>query len=203
MPDGSPIGQLNLLARSDSETSQATMEFFHEWLADVQIDSKVTYMESSKLTNVILDGEYDAFQWGWYVEPDPDSMLSYFTCGQLGNWSDSWYCKKPYDKLYTQQNQATDQAKREAIVRKMQQMLYDDAPYLVTVYNQIGEAYRSDRWEGFVPQPDPGGILLFQYGHANYLNLDPVVSADGATAGGSSSETGSTAVRSSRSASSA
>jgi len=179
LPDGSPIGKLHLLARSDSETSQATMQFFHEWLADVQIDSDVTYMESSKLTNVILEGEYDAFQWGWYVEPDPDSMLSYFTCGQLGNWSDSWYCKRAYDKLYTEQNQATSQTQREAIVRKMQQMLYVDAPYLVTVYNQIGEAYRSDRWEGFVPQPDPGGVLLFQYGHANYLNIVPAASDDG------------------------
>ena len=142
-----------------------------------------------------------SFQWGWYVEPDPDSMLSYFTCGQLGNWSDSWYCKSTYDKLYTEQNQATDQAKREAIVSKMQQMLYDDAPYLVTVYNQIGEAYRSDRWEGFVPQPDPGGVLLFQYGHANYLNLAPVgttVRGDGRRV--QLGQTGSTAGRSSRSA---
>ena len=32
-------------------------------------------MESNQLTNVILDGEYDVFHWGWYVEPDPDSML--------------------------------------------------------------------------------------------------------------------------------
>jgi peptide/nickel transport system substrate-binding protein len=185
MPDGSPIGKLRLFARSDSETSQSTMQFFHEWLADVQIDSTVTDMESSKLTNIILDGEYDIFQWGWYVEPDPDSILSYFTCAQRGDWSDSWYCNSTYDRLYKQQNQATDQAKREATVRQMQQMLYDDAPYLVTVYNQIGEAYRSDRWQGFVPQPDPGGVLLFQYGHANYLNLAPVT-VDGTISGGSS-----------------
>jgi peptide/nickel transport system substrate-binding protein len=180
MPDGSPIGKLRLFGRSDSETSQASVEFLQEWLKDIQIDSTVTDMESSKLTNVILDGDYDVFQWGWYVEPDPDSMLSYFTCGQLGNWSDSWYCKSAYDKLYREQNEATNQSQREAIVRHMQQMLYDDAPYLVTVYNKIGEAYRSDRWTGFVPQPDPGGVLLFQYGHANYLNLTPVT-ADGAT----------------------
>lgn len=184
MPDGSPIGKLRLAARSDSETSQATMQFFHEWLTDVQIDSSVTYMESSKLTNVILDGTFDAFQWGWYVEPDPDSMLSYFTCGQRGNWSDSWYCDPAYDKLYKEQNQATDQARRDTIVKKMQQMLYDDAPYLVTAYNQIGEAYRSDRWEGLVPQPTPGGILLFQYGHANYLNLAPAGTSDGAAVAG-------------------
>ena len=41
-------------------------------------------MESSKLTNVILEGDFDAFEWGWYVEPDPDSMLSYMTCDQRG-----------------------------------------------------------------------------------------------------------------------
>jgi peptide/nickel transport system substrate-binding protein len=179
MPDGSPIGQLRLYARSDSETSLSTMAFFQEWLKDVQIDSKVTSYESSKLTNIILDGEFDIFQWGWYVEPDPDSMLSYFTCGQRGSWSDSWYCHSQYDALYKQQNSATDQSHREDIVKQMQQMLYDDAPYLCTVYNQIGEAYRSDRWEGFVPQPQPGGILLFQYGHANYLNLAPVGTAAG------------------------
>lgn len=185
MPDGSPIGKLRLFARSDSETSQSTMQFLHEWLADVQIDSTVTDLESSKLTNVILDGEFDMFQWGWYVEPDPDSMLSYFTCGQRGGWSDSWYCNKTYDRLYQEQNQAVDQTVRDHIVKRMQQMLYDDAPYLVTVYNQIGEAYRSDRWTGLVPQPDPGGVLLFQYGHANYLNLSPVTS-DGSTVAGSS-----------------
>ena len=78
--------------------------FLQEWLKDVDIDSKVTSYESSKLTNIILDGEFDIFEWGWYVEPDPDSMLSYFTCDQRGNWSDSWYCNPEYDKLYLAQN---------------------------------------------------------------------------------------------------
>ncbi len=197
MPDGSPIGQLRLYSRSESPESVSTMAFFQEWLKNVQIDSKVTSYESSKLTNIILDGEYDIFQWGWYVEPDPDSILSYFTCGQRGNWSDSWYCNSQYDKLYKEQNAAIDESKREAIVRQMQQMLYDDAPYLNTVYNQIGEAYRSDRWEGFVPQPQTGGILLFQYGHANYLNLAPVGTAAGhpqAVAAASSGSSGGTTV---------
>jgi peptide/nickel transport system substrate-binding protein len=187
LPNGSPIGKLRLFARSDSETSQATMAFFKEWLADVQIDSTVTAMESSKLTNIILDGEYDTFQWGWYVEPDPDSILSYFTCAQRGSWSDSWYCNATYDRLYKEQNGETNEQKRAQIVKKMQQMLYVDAPYLNTAYNQIGEAYRSDRWEGFVPQPNPGGVLLFQYGHANYLNVAPVGTSDGASGTAASS----------------
>ena len=89
---------------------------------------------------MILDGEFDAFEWGWYVEPDPDSMLSYMTCGQLGNWSDSWYCNEEYDALYEQQHTEIDDAARVEIVKQMQEMLFEDSPYLVTAYNTIGEA---------------------------------------------------------------
>ncbi len=184
LPNGDPIGKLRLFARTDSETSLSTMAFFKEWLKDVQVDSTVVAVESSKLTNIILDGEFDTFSWGWYVEPDPDSILSYFTCAQRGGWSDSWYCNPEYDRLYKEQNSSTVDTERQAIVKQMLQMLYDDAPYLNTVYNQIGEAYRSDRWEGFVPQPDPGGILLFQYGHANYLNVRPVDLSSGGSSSG-------------------
>ena len=50
------------------------------------------------------------------------------------------------------------------MVKQMQQMLYEDAPYLVTAYDAIGEAFRSDRFACLRPQPDPGGICLIQYG---------------------------------------
>jgi peptide/nickel transport system substrate-binding protein len=189
MPDGSPIGTFRLYARGESQTSVNTMEFFKEWLGDLGIDASLTNMESGKLTNVILDGNYDMFQWGWYVEPDPDSILSYFTCGQRGGWSDSWYCEKDYDQLYEQQHAEMDQAKRVAEVKQMESQIYYDAPYLVTVYSKIGEAYRSDRWTGFVPQPDPGGVLLIQYGVYNYIHIKPVTSST--AAGGSGSASGS------------
>jgi peptide/nickel transport system substrate-binding protein len=173
MPDGSDFGKLRLFARSESKTSQTVMDFFSEWLGDLGIDSEITVMESNKLTNVILEGEFDAFEWGWYVEPDPDSMLSYMTCDQRGGWSDSWYCNEDYDALYAQQNGENDDATRQDLVGQMQEILYYDAPYLVTAYSSIAEAYRSDRWACFQPQPDPGGILLLQYGVHNYLNLRP------------------------------
>jgi len=193
MPDGSPIGTLRLFARTEEPTSIQTMKFMQEWLKDLHIDSKVTAMESTKLTNVILDGDYDMFEWGWLVEPDPDSMLSYFTCAQRGGWSDSWYCNKAYDKLYAKQHAALDQATREAEVKKMQQILYRDAPYLNTVYDKTGEAYRSDRWHGFTPQPNPGGVLLLQYGVQNYLHIEPGPAPAGGSSDGGTNAAGSTA----------
>jgi peptide/nickel transport system substrate-binding protein len=176
-PDGKPIGTLRLMARADSETSLKTLTFFSEWLAELGIDSKVQSIEEGKLTDVILEGNFDVFEWGWYVEPDPDSMLSYMTCGQLGNWSDSWYCNEEYDALYAQQHAETDDAARVEQVKQMQQLVFEDSPYLVTAYNTVGEAFRSDRFACLRPQPDPGGIYIFQYGVYNYLNMRPAEDA--------------------------
>ena len=193
MPDGKPIGTLRLYARSDQKSSIDTMDFFKEWLGQLGIDSNVTAMDSTKLGDVILAGNYDAFEWDWYVEPDPDSILSDFTCAQRGGSSDSWYCDKAYDRMYQQQNGEMNLTKREAIVKRMQQKLYADSPYIVTVYNGVGEALRTDRFACFQPQPDPGGVWLVQYGTHNYTTLRPADKAgncDGvASAVGASSTT--------------
>ena len=112
LPSGKPIGALRLAARSDSPTSLHTMDYFKQWLADVGINSEVSTYSSSQLTDEIYKGNFDAFEWGWYVEPDPDSMLSYMTCAQRQHSSDSFYCNKEYDKLYDQQHVSTDHAAR-------------------------------------------------------------------------------------------
>jgi peptide/nickel transport system substrate-binding protein len=178
LPNGDPIGKLRLYARSDSQTSVDVMELFSEWLAGVDIDSEVRSFESSKLTDIIYEGTFDAFEWGWYVEPDPSSMLSYMTCGERGNWSDSWYCNEEYDTLFEQQRVEQDKAVREEQVQRMQEILYYDAPYLVTAYSTVGEAWRSDRFACLRQQPDPGGVYLIQYGVYNYINMRPAAEAD-------------------------
>jgi peptide/nickel transport system substrate-binding protein len=194
MPNGKPLGTLRLYARSSAKASVDTMDFFKEWLGDLGIQAKVTAMDTNKLTDVILSGDYDAFQWDWYVEPDPDSILSDFTCAQRGGSSDSWYCDKSYDAMYQQQNGEMDHAKRVAIVKAMERKLFEDSPYLVTAYTTTGEAVRSDRFACFQPQPDPGGVWLVQYGAHNYVSLRPadkagncdgVASALGASKGSS------------------
>jgi peptide/nickel transport system substrate-binding protein len=173
LPDGKPIGTLRLAARSDSPTSLHTMDYFKTWLSDLGIKSEVSTYSSSALTDQIYKGNFDAFQWGWYVEPDPDSMLSYMTCGQRQGSSDSFYCNPEYDKLYDAQHVETDHAKRVADIKQMQEILYRDSPYLVTAYSSIGEAVRTDRFKCLVTQPNPGGIWLEQYGVYNYVHMKP------------------------------
>jgi peptide/nickel transport system substrate-binding protein len=177
LPNGKPIGTLRLAARSDSPTSLHTMDFFKQWLSDLGIDSQVSTYSSSQLTDQIYKGNFDAFQWGWFVEPDPDSMLSYMTCAQRQHSSDSFYCNKKYDRLYESQHVSTNQSQRVDQVKQMQQILYRDAPYLVTAYSTVGEAVRSDRFACLVTQPNPGGIWLEQYGVYNYIHMKPAADA--------------------------
>jgi peptide/nickel transport system substrate-binding protein len=119
------------------------------------------------------------FEWGWVVEPDPDYQLSTFTCANrtykdggevYANLSDSFYCNPAYDALYAKQSGQIDPAARVETVKKMQQILYDDAPYAVLYYYDDLQAY-STKFTGFVPQPSDHGIVLFQYGTWSYLNI--------------------------------
>ena len=76
------------------------------------------------------------------------------------------------------------------MVHQMQQMIYEDAPYLVTAYDTIGEAFRSDRFACFAQQPDPGGVWLFQSGVYSYMHVRPA--AEAGNCGGEANATSAT-----------
>ena len=129
MPDGSRPLKFRLFARQESNTSQQSVQFMQGWLRDIGIATEVKVVEENRLTEIIGQGEFDMFEWGWVVEPDPDYQLSTFTCGSrsyksggdvLANLSDSFYCNPEYDKLYEQQKVTIDPAKRAEIVKQMQ-----------------------------------------------------------------------------------
>jgi peptide/nickel transport system substrate-binding protein len=199
--DGKKLS-LRLFARQESKESQNASEFVKSWLKDIGVEVTVKVMSEDALTEVIGQGRFDMFEWGWVVEPDPDYQLSVMTCGKrsykdgdaiYADLSDSFYCNPEYDKLYEQQAGETDSAKRAEIVKRMQQMLYEDAPYALTYYYDDLVAYRSDRWTGFVPQPDPDGSILFQYGIHSYLSLRPVTAASPGAQGGAKGQDGGSA----------
>jgi peptide/nickel transport system substrate-binding protein len=184
-PDGVPM-KYRLFVRTDSDSSVKSGEYFKSYLAAIGIEAEVKPVDENALFEIIGRGEFDMFEWGWVVEPDPDYQLSTFTCAKrsyedggeiYADLSDSFYCDEEYDQLYAAQSEETDQTARADIVKQMQQILYDAVPYVVTYYYDNLEAYRSDRFTGFVGQPEGSGSLLFQYGVYTYANVAPV-SAD-------------------------
>ncbi len=185
-PDDEPL-TLRLLGRQESQSSQQTVQFVEGWLEELGITIDTTIVTEDTLIELNGEGRFDLFEWGWVVEPDPDYQLSTFTCAQRSSeedgtiyagLSDSHFCDEEYDRLYAEQALETDSARRAEIVKEMQQIIYDEAPYAVTYYYDLLQAYRSDRFTSFVSQPKESGPLLFQFGTWSYQSITPVT-ADG------------------------
>ncbi|HEY3905576.1 MAG TPA: ABC transporter substrate-binding protein [Streptosporangiaceae bacterium] len=163
--------KLRLYFGTDSPTYTQDAPYVKAWLTAIGIDVTVTGMSENTETQDIGNGDYDMFIWGWGVEPNPDFQLSVFTCGQRSagsppnytpGWSDSFFCNKHYDDLYAEQKSLAGTA-RENVVKDMEKILYTDEPYALLTYDSDPQAFRSDLFTGFAPQPDTkSGLMLFQ-----------------------------------------
>jgi peptide/nickel transport system substrate-binding protein len=96
------------------------------------------------------NGTYQGFDlalWDWTALIDPDFMLSVVTCDQWGGWSDSAFCDKKYDAMYSKQQLSPNQSARRALVWKMQKYLYDKRPY-IWLANDNSVMAVSKSWQG-------------------------------------------------------
>ena len=175
---------LRLFGREDNEESKSSVQYIRDWLKDIGIDVKIQIMSTEQLTDVIGKGEYDMFHWDWGVEPDPDFQLSVFTCDQRSTeedgaisagWSDSFNCDPAYEALYKKQKTILDIDQRAAAVKDAQKWIYDNAVYSTLWNGETIEAYRNDRFTGFVEQPTSGGSLIMQFGTYSYRQIQPYV----------------------------
>jgi peptide/nickel transport system substrate-binding protein len=177
MPGGGRPLQFRYFVRSEDEGTVTASQFVTEWLAEIGIDTTVRALTDTKLTDVIYEGNYDMFHWGWFPDPDPDFILSVMTCEQRppdGVWSDSFYCNPEYERLYNRQKKVLDLDERAEVVKEMQRIVYNDAPYVVLYFDSSLQAYRSDKWTGFVQQPEEGGDLLGAYGPFSMVSIEPI-----------------------------
>jgi len=169
----------------DSEAEHATdAQFIAEWFGQLGITVTPAVTEEGKLIDDVTGppngpGNYDIYMWGWTGDPDPNSLLGFFTTDQIGSSSDSYYSNPHYDELYTQQKSESDPAKRKAILAEMQNLVYDEAPYIILYYDAELHAYRTDKFGGWTNQPE-NGTPLFGYGSGGYNLLTDASAAPSA-----------------------
>jgi peptide/nickel transport system substrate-binding protein len=143
----------NVVAPTDVQSIPRTFQIIQTDFSKIGVQLKQQALDSSaafaKMTapdNTYQD--FDLAMWDWTALIDPDFMLSVVTCDQYGGWSDSGYCDKNYDKMYTEQQVAPSEAKRRQIVWDMQAMLYNQRPYL-WLANDDSVAAVSSSWADF------------------------------------------------------
>ena len=156
---------------SDNTVYPRMADMIADWFSQAGMKANPEAVDSDALVAATTPtGDYDLVLWGWGPDPDPDFILSVMTTDQFvdGGWSDSGYHNPEYDKLYLEQQLAVDEKERQAIIWKMQEMVFNDRPYIVLYYEKLLQAYRSDRFTGFIPSP-----LGIEIG-LSLLNVEPV-----------------------------
>lgn len=126
--------------------------------------------EDSLIAATTPTGDYDLVIWAWEPDPDPDFILSVMTTDQFvdGGWSDSGYHNPEYDQLYLDQQQLVDKTERQQVIWQMQEMVFNDRPYIVLFYENLLQAYRTDRFTGFIESP------LGIEANESLLNVEPI-----------------------------
>jgi peptide/nickel transport system substrate-binding protein len=192
---GKPI-ELRLWARSRSEQGQRAGRLLTAWFRAIGLKIDYQAMDDGVLNDHLYntkDGvfapDYDMFLWGWSGDVDPNFILSIFTTSQINGWSDCAWSDPEYDKLYLQQQTTIDPQNRLQIIYQMEQLVYEQSPYIVLVYPHDLEAYNVAKWDGWVQSPEgKGGVIYTADNIDTYLFVHPKTAA--AAGGGGGSNTG-------------
>ncbi len=178
MPNGGEALKWDILTISDVNGSVETGQLLKGYLADIGIGVKLVTVDEKKAGDLWYSGDWDAYVWDWCPDPDPDFMMSVFTTDQCLGWSDGCYSNPAFDKMYTEQRSELDRAKRKQIIDKMQLFLAKNVPTLVLNYWSDLQAYRTDRFTGYVKSPNiDRGVLIIGWTLATYFEVTPVAGA--------------------------
>ena len=168
----------------DSEDHSADAQFIQGWFKEIGIGVDAFGTEEGKLYDDLLGPEaggtanWDFYIWGWTGDPDPMSLLSFFTTDQIpAGINDCFFSSARYDELFGLQQKATDETQRKQYIAEMQQIFYDSASYHILYNDSELHAYRTDKFAGWANQPPDTGTPLFGYGYPGYLKLTSVAAA--------------------------
>lgn len=181
MPDGTNPIVLRHAVNTDGDLAAPVAELFKGWMEEIGIGVDLASYDQDALFEVIVEGTYDTFFWGWVPFVDPDPMLSYFTEAELGNYNDANWSDPRFEELYLEQKQELNPDRRVEIVHEMLTILHEAAVYIPMYLSPDLQAYRTDTFEGWVRQPADVGPVMFTNSSPSYALLRPVGSGDTTT----------------------
>ncbi len=138
------------------------MDFVTEWLAQIGIEIEVkTVISEDQLTEAVTTGEFDLFEWGWVVEPDPDFQLSYLHLrpavvqggGTIQAGLSGSATRSTTRSTSSRRRRSTTPSGPGLVKADAEAVSTTTSPYLVEYYYDDLQAYRSDKFTGGVPQP--------------------------------------------------
>lgn len=160
MPDGGQPLVFRLNWPSDSTNAPRMAELLAANWGEIGVETEQAALDPDTLTSICCPTfDFDIILWGWGSDPDPGFLLSVMTTDEIPTGtSESGYSNEEYDELYAQQAVELDNDARIAIIHRMQEIALRDIPYIIPYYDQAVQAYRTDRFTGWLT--DAGKLAL-------------------------------------------
>ena len=102
-------------------------------------------------------------------------------------WNQSVWSDPKYDALFALQGRELDPQKRKATAWQMQQIVYEQSPFIPLIYSRSQEAYNTKQWTGWVNSPAKDGGPFYTFQTDSYRLVHPVAVATAETGESSSS----------------
>ena len=184
---GKPIS-LRLWATTDSSPEQIEAKLIAGWFGQLGLKIKLAVMDYDSLWANVMNfkgntftPDFDAYISSWQGYTDPGQDMSCFTTAQIGTTNEPAWSNAEFDRLNTQQAETLDKQKRQPILFHMQQIMYEQAPWLVLTYPYNLQAYNTARWTGWTRIMNGNGPAFFGTPNIDsYLNLRPKVAVTSA-----------------------
>jgi peptide/nickel transport system substrate-binding protein len=181
---GKPI-TLRLWTATDFSEGQIEAKLIAGWLQKLGLKINLSVLDrGTQEANVFnfkgtaYAPNFDMYVDDWAGYSDPGETLTCETTAQIGATNEPAWSNAAFDKLNTQQSAALDPATRQNLIWRMQQIMYQQTPWVVLVYPQYLQAYNTARWTGWAPMFHGRGPVLMTTGNVeSYTNLQPVAAS--------------------------
>ena len=142
---GDPL-VLNLYTSSQDSWSSTAATILIDGLKAIGVDVKLKVVDGPVTGSCTPKGDWDMCMLSWRGNANPVLAAQRFCAAQnsLTGWSSDAY-QAAYEQLCT----ATDPIAVQNAAYQLQQIVYDECPYLVLIYHSDIQAVRDDGWTGF------------------------------------------------------
>lgn len=143
------------------------------WWSKIGVKVSVQAVDAGTLAGIIWPNfTQDLNLWDWYVNPSLPILLAIFLSNQTEvGISDSGYDNPAYDSLYNQMVSATDNTTLYRDVYELQQIIYQDIPYIVLYGVDSIEAYNSQLFTGFFDNMTGGPFSPYNW--YTFIDVQP------------------------------
>jgi len=188
---GKPI-TLRLVTTTDFPEGQIEAKLIDGWLGKLGLKIDLSVIDSGQFTSLIYNysgniwkPDFDLAVWDWGSYYDPGLTLNCLTTNEIGSLNEPFWSNAQYDALAVQQGQTLDPTQRQALIWQMQQIMYQQSPWIVITYPEELEAYNTAKWTGWTQMFDGSGPAFnCQGNYQTYLNLAPKAAGAGGSGSG-------------------